>query len=477
MWVSHPAPVLSRALVFGLVLGFLSSPQAFAFPTSSSGPSAGFPSAGLAQAAPPPVESSTAAPAQRVLPLSSGRQPPSFSELLTELLDQDPAVLARKALVRSSQFSKQAAWHQRLPSLSVTGQSRSQQGADALGQVVLEQPIFAGGRIDAFNRLAEAEALAADQELALVRRELALRLVQVVTDLHRFERRREVAQTDLQEHERLADMMRRRVQAGQSPGTEADLVNARLANVQANSLQLQTQLLKLNERLRLLMGRPVKGLPGLTSPAPFARIGDIQPAPETLKGLLREQSPELGRLKADRDQALAEVDRLRADLLPSLSLRWTRQKESTAAALGLDANYENQTVLALSFTPSAGFSSAYRVSAAQERAQAADDLMRATERDLIDRVLFLKEDFESLGPRIELAQQALASSLQVAQSYARLFSVGRRSWLDTLNAQREVTDLAYQLTDLETNELALGMQLAIELGRWDLLCPQGCFTR
>jgi outer membrane protein, adhesin transport system len=477
MWARHPAPALARALVFGLVLGFLYSPAAFAASTNPSEPSAKSSSAASVEAAPPFVRSSTAAPVQTAAPPVSGRQSPSFSELLTELLDQNPAVLARKALVRSSQFSKQAAWHQRLPTLTLSGQSRSQQGADALGQVVLEQPLYAGGRIDAFSRLAEAEALAADQELALVRRELALRLVQVVTELHRFERRREVAQTDLQEHQRLADMMQRRVQAGQSPGTEADLVNARLANVQANSLQLQTQLLKLNERLRLLMGRPVQGLPSLTSSAPFARIAAIQPVPEALQGLLREQSPELGRLKADRDQALAEVDRLRADLLPSLSLRWTRQKETTAAALGLDANYENQTVLALSFTPSAGFSSAYRVSAAQERAHAADDLLRATERDLTDRVLSLQEDFKGLGPRIELAQQALASSLQVAQSYARLFAVGRRSWLDTLNAQREVTDLAYQLTDLQTNELALGMQLAIELGHWDLLCPQGCFTR
>ena len=462
MWACHPAPVLARALVFGLVLGCLSSPEAFGASTKPSKPSADHSLATAAQTAPP---------------LVSGSQSPSFSELLTELLDQNPAVLARKSLVRSSQFSKEAAWHQRLPSLALSGQSRSQQGADPFGQVVVEQPLYAGGRIDAFNRLAEAEALAADQELALVRRELALRLVQVVTELHRFERRRETAQTDLQEHQRLADMMQRRVQAGQSPGTEADLVNARLANVQANSLQLQTQLTKLNERLRLLMGRPVQGLPNLASPAPFARTADTQPTPETLQGLLRDQSPELGRLKADRDQALAEVDRLRADLLPSLSLRWTRQKETTAAALGLDANYENQTVLALSFTPSAGFSSAYRVSAAQERAHAADDLLSATERDLTDRILSLQEDFKGLGPRIELAQQALASSLQVAQSYARLFSVGRRSWLDTLNAQREVTDLAYQLTDLQTNELALGMQLAIELGRWDLLCPQGCFTR
>ena len=462
MWACHPAPVLARALVFGLVLGCLSSPEAFAASTKPSKPSA---------------DHSLVAAAQTAPPLVSGSQSPSFSELLTELLDQNPAVLARKALVRSSQFSKEAAWHQRLPSFALSGQSRSQQGADPFGQVVVEQPLYAGGRIDAFNRLAEAEALAADQELALVRRELALRLVQVVTELHRFERRRETAQTDLQEHQRLADMMKRRVQAGQSPGTEADLVNARLANVQANTLQLQTQLTKLNERLRLLMGRPVQGLPNLASPSPLARTADTQPTLETLQGLLRDQSPELGRLKADRDQALAEVDRLRADLLPSLSLRWTRQKEATAAALGLDANYENQTVIALSFTPSAGFSSAYRVSAAQERAHAADDLLRAAERDLTDRVLSLQEDFKGLGPRIELAQQALASSLQVAQSYARLFSVGRRSWLDTLNAQREVTDLAYQLTDLQTNQLALGMQLAIELGRWDVLCPQGCFTR
>ena len=396
--------------------------------------------------------------------------PPALSDLLEELLAQNPSVLARKASVRASRLSQSAAWNQRLPSLSVTGQSRSRQGDEPRGEVRVQQPLYAGGRIDALNRQAVAQADAAAQALELVRRELSLRLVQAVTELHRFERRRLAAETDVAEHRRLAGIMERRVQAGQSPSMEADLVRARLATSESNILQLHTQVAKLKEKLQQLMGRPVGQLPSVTLPSALA----LEQSSDALLAIVRETSPELGRLRADRDEALAEVDRIRAELLPGLNLRWSRQRQSAASSLGLDAAYENQTVVEMTLTPAPGLASAYRVAAAKQTADATQDLIRAAERDLVDRLYSQLEDFKGLGPRIALARQAMASSAEVAQSYARLFAVGRRSWLDTLNAQRELTDLAYQLADLEMTEVQLGIQLAIEIGRWDLVCPRGC---
>ena len=63
----------------------------------------------------------------------------------------------------------------------------------------------------------------------------------------------------------------------------------------------------------------------------------------------------------------------------------------------------------------------------------------------------------------ELAQQA-ASDLQA--SYQRKFVAGRRSWLDVLNAAREVTDAQVSASDAQVLTAASATRILALTCRW-----------
>lgn len=64
--------------------------------------------------------------------------------------------------------------------------------------------------------------------------------------------------------------------------------------------------------------------------------------------------------------------------------------------------------------------------------------------------------------------RAISSSTdEVVASYLRQYQVGRKTWLDVLNAQRETTQARYTLADLEAGIQAAHLRLLMLSGRID----------
>jgi adhesin transport system outer membrane protein len=73
-------------------------------------------------------------------------------------------------------------------------------------------------------------------------------------------------------------------------------------------------------------------------------------------------------------------------------------------------------------------------------------------------------DVNALTTQLKPSQDLLEASDEVVSSYLRQFQVGRKMWLDVLNAQREKTNARYALTDIETPLLFSKIRLLLLVG-------------
>ncbi len=73
----------------------------------------------------------------------------------------------------------------------------------------------------------------------------------------------------------------------------------------------------------------------------------------------------------------------------------------------------------------------------------------------------------ALTEQVEPVRKLLLGSEEIVASYLRQFQVGRKNWLDVLNAQREKTQASYAFSDLEYPLMLASVRLLLLAGRWD----------
>lgn len=138
-----------------------------------------------------------------------------FSAVVTACLLLPPQVAMAQSQREGADGERQAARWQRYPMpsfQSVTPQDRSR--SEPVNRFSLEQPIFAGGRIDAGIDEAEAKYTASEGNLDQVAVDLGVRLSTVWYEWHRQRERKMVLMDSVQAHQRLRDQISRRVKEG-----------------------------------------------------------------------------------------------------------------------------------------------------------------------------------------------------------------------------------------------------------------------
>jgi adhesin transport system outer membrane protein len=93
--------------------------------------------------------------------------------------------------------------------------------------------------------------------------------------------------------------------------------------------------------------------------------------------------------------------------------------------------------------------------AAASRKDAAQQELETLERNLTSQAQAAISERDALAAQIEPAKALLDGTSEVVESYVRQYQVGRKNWLDVLNAQREKTQALYNQADT-----TYGLQLA-----------------
>jgi adhesin transport system outer membrane protein len=303
----------------------------------------------------------------------------------------------------------------------------------------VEQPLWSGGRISG-----QVKTASAAQQVALLALLEARLEIQLETSNHFFEvlRLREQLRYTLlneQEHIRLLEMIQRRVAAHISPGSDAVLASSRMRRAMTTRLQTQRQLREAQVALERAVGQSV-AIQTLHAPE------QIVLGTRTLDSFLtlaRRYSPRRKRLLAAVNKAAADIDVARAQAMPTLVLGYEQNLGGVE-----DSRLRNsQAYLALSLQTGAGLSNRATVSAASSRRDVARNSIAENERQLRQQIYSLWAEFVALNDQLAPMEAIVEGSEKMVESYLRQFQVGKKSWLDVLNAQSEKAQAYFLKTD------------------------------
>lgn len=377
----------------------------------------------------------------------------SFDQVLQQALQSHPAVQGKRSAQAAARAELDGAQWQRFPSLSAEVPTGSRETG---GVVRIEQPLWSGGRIDAGIDAAGSRVDAAGAAIEEERLTLSLRVIAAYTEALRQTARVRSAQAGLDEHQRLLDMIKRRVVQSVSSQTDQRLAESRAyqaANDVSNARQaLENALAQLSQ----LAGKPVR-LVSTTG------IGVGEPVPDaSLERVMRQAidySPTLQRLDFEAQAADSEITLQRSAYMPKVVLRMEKPTGG-----GINADNRTRAMLVLQAQPGAGLSAKAGVDAAVARREGARAAHDAAEREVRERFTLDWNEAEASRQRLGNAGEASTTSTQVFESYARQYVIGRKSWNDVLNAVREATQAQFSLEDTRAQAIAASLRLAAQTG-------------
>ena len=393
-----------------------------------------------------------------VLPLSVHAQ--VLEQLIASALASHPSAQGQRALVQSAEAGVDSARWQFYPTPSVSVESanasatdRLYQGDNRVSTLRLQQPLWTGGRLTAGMDKAAAGLVVSQASLEEVRLQLGLRVVQTYGDWLSAHLKTLANEKSLATHVRLREQVKRRLTEGASAQSDLVLAVARLEGISADVTAARAQGEIALARLGQLLGSPVDGL-ALTAvlASPRALNGGAQALLERAIGI----NPTVTKAQAQARVQEAVIEERRADLMPEVYVRIERQYGNYNFPNG---EPQNRLFIGLTSRFGAGLSTVSNIEAARTQHAAALTEIEVQSRTVSEQVLADYALGLSAASRMASIQASLRAAEDVSASYDRQFLAGRKSWLDVMNAARELAQTETQLADLQSTQVVVTWRL------------------
>lgn len=384
-------------------------------------------------------------------PMNSVASELRLSEALSLAATEHPSVKAKQAELQAALGDLETAKWSRFPTVSTEATTS---GGRPQGALLVQQPLWAGGKIEAQNRLAQAQLTLAEAGLQETRVNLMQQTGQQFFEVLRWRQRLEIARKTENEHRKLFELIQRRVVAEISPLADQVLATARLQQSVSERIQFSRSLQTAELALQQLVGEHRSSL---KAPASLAwKMTDEATAIEVSKSI----SAELLRLRTQQAVSQAQIEMAEAALFPTLALAHRRNLGSNDSVTDT-----RRTYFSLQFSPGPGLS--VKSAAAAARARLETSMQNATvyERQLEQQVRTALADLAALAEQVEPARQLVGATDEVVASYLRQYQIGKKNWLDVLNALRESAQATYSAVDVASNTESLQLRLMLLTGQ------------
>ena len=369
----------------------------------------------------------------------------SLEQAIDLATTQHPLVQQKRRNLDASAQDIKAAQYKWLPTLTLEtsqtlgGQPQILGNSDPYaGNIKVEQPLWSGGRITSEIDMAEARKQIAQLQLQETQQDLMLRVLQAFLDYQKLTTRLTIAQDNIQEHQRLYELISRRQKQQVTSEADVALAFARLQQVLAerNSMRAQHQAGRLG--LEQLTGRALTQNMSLKEATERTLVWQDE---WTAQGAARATSPILHRLRAETMLSEADLNFRKNQVLPQINLRHERFMGAT-----INVPFD-RTMLVLQYQPGSGVSAWPSMDAAVKRLEASQSAYEAGAREVTEKVSSQWIEVTSFKEMLVVTSQYAAAAQEVMASYLRQYTAGRKTWLEVLNAQKEWVQARYAQVD------------------------------
>lgn len=374
-----------------------------------------------------------------------------IDEALAVAVETHPSVQAKRNELRAAERRVDASDWQRYPSVSVqTSAAQPNTGADSIHSVRVDQPLWAGGRIEADIAASESRKLAAAAAVLEAEQQILVRAASAFAEMIRLQLRIEAADENILEHQRLLELIQRRAGSQINPDSDVIMARARLEQARSEAIQFRNMAANARADLEQMIGRPViqLSIPPHDQPVLRALESSVQAA--------LAYAPALQRFEAELRAAEADVETRKAAYWPTLSARFERVAGGQTAY--------SSSYLALTFQPGAGLSAQASIQEALSRQDAARNNLESGRKDLIDKVRTDWNQRQTTLADARVLAELVTATQAMYESFMRQFPVGRKSWLELLNARREATQARYSLADARWSGFLAAIKVAVATG-------------
>ena len=380
----------------------------------------------------------------------------TLDELRAAARNNHPAIKSARLGVDAAGKEVDAASARYLPSLSIVLEGG---GKDLVAEpsryLRLEQKVWDGGATAAGVDLAKQSAELARSRVPEQEQDIDLQVISAWQTLQSANGRVVVADRLLKllsDHEA---MMTRRVRSELSTQVELQLVQAQVmqARLDRRKALLNASLAKL--RLEQLTG--IEGLRNtLSSPAsegvPERFAAEAQAFQGTDWAALANRQPTVRRAEKELLAAQSRIETKRSELRPQLYARVDR---------GLGSGGTTAAFVGVRYSTGAGFAASSEVDALIARAASLEGARDAARLEVLQAMLNDANEIQENLQRYKSLVVLVESARQIHESYVRQFTAAKKSWLDVMNAMRELSQNEYALNDVQHNFFGLLQRLRV----------------
>jgi outer membrane protein, adhesin transport system len=390
--------------------------------------------------------------------------PLTLFELLENASHFYPSLRAARFEARASTEDTTAVRLQRWPTVSFNTESQTGNlRAYPTNVLQVQQTVWDFGRISA--RIAEAEA-AADVSLLnvyLQQQDLFLQIIGAWQSMQAGRERVKVAEGTLERLQTYQAQMRRRVDAEASPRIDLELVDARLLQTEVERTTAKTSLQVAVTRLEQLTGLErlqtrvdtADAMPSLEQTLKFTNLVN-----NTDWLFIASEGPLVARARAQLKQAEQRLQGKKTEALPQIYVRTYKPLSTIPSSQDTSVT----AFLGLSYTPGAGLSTLAEANALGTRISGAKLSVESAMLEMQQTLQSDREEYVNARLRIASLEKAVAGSDLVLTSYKRQFEAGKKTWLDLLNAVRELAQNQYSQCDAQATMLGAMHRLQLRMG-------------
>ena len=363
-------------------------------------------------------------------------------------LKTHPLILSAEGEYRAAKSELTASRWSRFPTLGASAQESSTEVKQDV--TTASMPIWVGGRINAEIDLAKSKRDGALSGIAEAQQTVMLETVGLFFDYFKSEKKLEIAAQNVDEHQRLYEIIERRVEAETSPDVDSMLAQARLQSARSAQIQAVSARNIAKASLELTVGHVIDAVRVNNNPEPLGF--SLNQALVTGVSV----SPRIARFESDVKGFEANIKSAKSALYPQVSLGYEKRYNDPDPT-----RVDEEAFVSVQFQPGAGFAVASSISAAKQRKLSARDSLEAEKRELRRQIKTAWNEYTSVSFQLEPSKLLVDATNSVIESYLRQYAVGKKSWLDVLNAQREATQARNTLVDFEVQYLASLYRLEI----------------